>query len=143
MIKEISQEYLALIPTIFASFRELNKESEELTHMQNHVIEFMYMQQKPLNLKDISSGLNIAKQQLSNIIGDLEFGGYLDKVPDTRDKRAVLVSLTPKGKEIEDSKWTDIYRNFSNNLAKLSDEEQIDFKFALHKVNILLKKMEG
>ncbi|RTE03969.1 MarR family winged helix-turn-helix transcriptional regulator [Paenibacillus whitsoniae] len=143
MIKEIANEYLALIPAVFASFRDLNKHSEELTHMQNHVIEFIYMHQKALNLKDISAGLHIAKQQLSNIIGDLVNDGFLDKIPDNRDKRAVLVSLTLKGKELQDRKWADIYQNFSNNLAKLSEEEQIDLKFALHKVNVLVKKMEG
>lgn len=142
MINEISKEYLALIPNLFESFKELNKGSVNLSHMQNHVVEFMYMQQRPLNLKEISSGLNIAKQQLTNIISDLEAGGYLSKVPDTKDKRAVLVSLTPKGNEIEEKKWTDIYRKFSHNLTKLTDEDQRDLSFSLHKVNVLLKKME-
>ncbi|MEO2075841.1 MAG: winged helix DNA-binding protein [Bacillus sp. (in: firmicutes)] len=142
MINEIAKEYLALIPNLFGSFKELNKGSVNLSHMQNHVVEFMYMQQRPLNLKEISSGLNIAKQQLTNIISDLEAGDYLSKVPDTKDKRAVLVSLTPKGKEIEEKKWTEIYQKFSHNLTKLTDEDQRDLSFALHKVNVLLKKME-
>lgn len=142
MINEIAKEYLALIPNLFGSFKELNKGSVNLSHMQNHVVEFMYMQQRPLNLKEISSGLNIAKQQLTNIISDLEAGGYLSKVPDTKDKRAVLVSLTPKGKEIKEKKWTEIYQKFSHNLTKLTDEDQRDLSFALHKVNVLLKKME-
>ncbi|MDQ1146013.1 DNA-binding MarR family transcriptional regulator [Bacillus sp. SORGH_AS 510] len=142
MINDIAKEYLALIPNLFGSFKELNKGSVNLSHMQNHVVEFMYMQQRPLNIKEISSGLNIAKQQLTNIISDLEAGGYLSKVPDTKDKRAVLVSLTPKGKEIEEKKWTEIYQKFSHNLAKLTDEDQLDLSFALHKVNVLFKKME-
>jgi MarR family transcriptional regulator, organic hydroperoxide resistance regulator len=142
MNKEIAKEYIALIPNLFGSFSELNKDSVELSHMQNHVIEFMYMQQRELNLKEISVGLNVAKQQLTNIISDLEVGGYLVKVPDTKDKRAVLVSLTTKGKQIQDKKWTEIYQRFSKNLTKLSDEEKIDLNFSLHKVNLLLKKME-
>ncbi|WML38247.1 winged helix DNA-binding protein [Neobacillus sp. OS1-2] len=142
MTGEIAKEYIALIPNLFGSFSELNKDSVGLTHMQNHVIEFMYMQQKALNLKNISTGLNIAKQQLTNVISDLEAGGYLVKVPDTKDKRAVLVSLTPLGREIVEKKWKKIYLKFSQNLTKLSDEERLDLQFALHKVNVLLKKME-
>lgn len=142
MNEEIAKEYIALIPNLFGSFSELNKGSVELSHMQNHVIEFMYMHQRALNLKEISTGLKIAKQQLTNIIRDLEVDGYLVKVPDPKDKRAVLVSLTPAGKEIADKKWTEIYQRFIKNLTKLSDEEQIDLNFALHKVNVLLKKME-
>ena len=143
MNEGIAKEYIALIPNLFGSFSELSKDSVELSHIQNHVIEFMYMQQRALNIKEISNGLNIAKQQLTNIIKDLEVDGYLVKVQDTKDKRAVLVSLTPKGKEIEEKKRTKIYQRFVNNLTKLSDEEKIDLNFALHKVNVLLKKMEG
>lgn len=142
MHEDIAKEYLALIPNVFNHFSQLNKDSAGLTHMQNHVIEFMYMQQRPLNLKEISTGLNVAKQQLTNIISDLETDGYLNKIPDTKDKRAVLVSLTTKGKEIHEKKWAEIYQRFSHNLSKLSKEELYDLNYALHKVNILLKRME-
>ncbi len=141
MNEEIAKEYIALISNLFGSFSDLNKDSEELSHMQNHVIEFMYMKQRDLNLKEISTGLVIAKQQLTKITQDLELGGYLVKVPDKNDKRAVSVSLTPAGKEIEDKKWTEIYKRLSKNLTILNDEERLDFNFALHKVNLLLKRM--
>lgn len=143
MYEKIAGEYIALIPNLFGSFKDLNKDAAvELSHMQNHVIEFMYMQQRALNLKEICLGLGIAKQQLTNIITDLEAGSYLVKEPDPKDKRAVLVSLTTLGKEIQEKKWTKIYQRFVNNLNKLSDEEKIDLTYALHKVNILLNKME-
>ena len=96
-----------------------------------------------MNIKEISQGLNIAKQQLTNVISELENEGYLIKMPDPRDKRAVLVTLTHKGKNIQEEKWRGIYSNFHRNLAKLNEEEQIDLQFALHKLNVLLKKMEG
>ncbi|MDP4087101.1 MAG: winged helix DNA-binding protein [Bacillota bacterium] len=142
MKNEIANEYINLIPNLFSSFSELNKNSVALTHIQSHVIEFVYMQKRALNLKEISSGLEIAKQQLTNIIADLEVRGYLVKAPDTKDKRAVLVSLTPKGEEIEREKWAEIYGRFSKSLDRLNDEEKVDLNFALHKVNVLLKKME-
>jgi len=140
--KEIAEEYIALIPTLFDSFSELNKDAAELTHMQNHVIEYIYMQQKALNLKEISAGLNMAKQQLTFIIRDLVMDGYLAKEPDHKDKRAVLISLTPTGKKTQEEKWQNIYHKFHQNLGKLSEEECRDLNFALHKVNQLLKKME-
>ena len=142
MNKNIAEEYIALISNLFGSFSDLNKDSVKLSHMQNHVIEFMYMKKRALNIKEISTGLDMAKQQLTNIIRDLELGGYLVKVSDPNDKRAALVSLTPAGKEIQDKKWNEIYSRLSKNLTKLSDEEQLDLRFALHKVNVLLKKME-
>lgn len=142
MNQEIAKEYIELISNLFSSFSELKKDSAELSHMQNHVIEYMYMQNRALNLKEISAGLDIAKQQLTNIVSDLEAKGYLVKGPDIKDKRAVLISLTAKGKEIEDGKWASIYQRLSKNLAKLDDEELLDLNYALHKANTLLIKME-
>lgn len=130
-----------MIPNLFRSFSELNKNATELTHIQNHVIEFLYMQQKAVNIKDISIGLNIAKQSLTHIIHQLERKGYLVKRPDERDKRAVLVSLTAKGKEQEQKKWTEMLQKLTTNLNKLSEEEKIDLAFSLHKVNMLLNKL--
>jgi len=143
MKEKLAKEYMALIPVLFESFKNLNKNEVKLTHLQNHVVEFMYMQKRDLNIKEISQGLNIAKQQLTNVISELVNEGYLIKMPDSRDKRAVLVSLTSKGKSIQEEKWRGIYSNFHTNLAKLNEEEQLDLQFALHKLNVLLKKMEG
>ena len=142
MNEEIAKEYLSLIPALFSSFSELSQNSVGLTHLQNHVVEFLYMQKRALNLKDICHGLNIAKQQITNVVKDLEERGYLEKIPDPKDKRAVLVSLTSRGNRIEEEKWQDIYKKFTKNLMKLGEEEQLDLKYALHKVNTLLKKLE-
>lgn len=140
--QEIAKEYIALIPNLFESFSELNKGASELTHMQNHVIEYIYMQQKSLNLKEISSGLNVAKQQLTNIISELVSTGYLIKETDKKDKRAILISLSAKGTKTQEEKWKAIYQKFSENLSKLNEEDRRDLQFALHKVNLLLNKME-
>ncbi|MDN4525032.1 MarR family winged helix-turn-helix transcriptional regulator [Fictibacillus fluitans] len=143
MKEELAKEYIALIPNLFGSFSEVNKNATALSHMQNHVIEYLSMLQRPLNLKEISAGLDIAKQQLTNVVSDLEVHGYVVKKPDPKDKRAVLIALAPKGKEIQEKKWSEIYNRFTHNLSKLNDEEQRDLQFALHKVNVLLTKMEG
>ncbi|MFT8309695.1 MAG: winged helix DNA-binding protein [Sporolactobacillus sp.] len=142
MQEAIAREYIALIPNVFGSFSKLNSDSPSLSHMQNHVVSFIYMKKQALNLKEISAGLNLVKQQLTPIIRDLEESGYLVKKADSRDKRAVLVSLTSKGRAIEEKKWIDIYQQFSFHLAKLKDEEQLDLHYALHKLNVLLTKME-
>ncbi|RLQ94644.1 MarR family winged helix-turn-helix transcriptional regulator [Falsibacillus albus] len=142
MKEAIAKEYVALIPNLFSSFSELNQGVVQLSHIQNHVVEYLFMQQKALNLKDISAGLNIAKQQLKNVIKELEADEFVIKEPDPYDKRAVLVSLTAKGNEVQEKKWADIYEKLSGNITKLDEEEQIDLHYALHKVNVLLKKME-
>jgi len=143
MSEIIGKEYIELISNLFRSFSELNKEAVELSHLQSHVLEFIFMKQRALIIKEISCGLDIAKQQLTKVIADLEAGGYLMKVPDPKDKRAVLVSLTAAGKDIEERKWAGMYQKLSSNLTKLNAEELADFTYALHKANVLLKKMES
>ena len=143
MDKSAAEEYVALISNLFTHYQDLNKESASVTHLQGHILEFMYNKQRALNLKEISEGLDIAKQQLTNVVSELEEKGYLTKRPDERDKRAVLVSLTPAGKAMEEQKWTTLYHKFIKDLDRLTDEEQFDFCFALHKVNLLLRKMGG
>ncbi|MEH6877883.1 winged helix DNA-binding protein [Priestia megaterium] len=134
---------MALIPVLFENFKNLNRNEVKLKNLQNHVVEFMYMKKREGKRKERSNGLNIEKKKLKNVISELENEGYLIKMPDPRDKRAVLVSLTSKGKSIQEEKWRGIYSNFHTNLAKLNEEEQLDLHFALHKLNVLLKKMEG
>lgn len=46
MKEKLAKEYIALIPVLFESFKNLNKNEVKLTHLQNHVVEFMYMQKE-------------------------------------------------------------------------------------------------
>lgn len=143
MDKSAAEEYVALLSNLFTHYQGLNQGPPSVTHFQGHILEFLYSRQRPLNLKEISQGLNIAKQQLTNAVGELEAKGYLSKRPDERDKRAVLVALTPAGKAMEEQKWLTLYHKFFMGLDRLTEEEQFDFCFALHKVNTLLGKMGG
>ncbi|MEH7169592.1 MarR family transcriptional regulator, partial [Priestia megaterium] len=80
MKENLAKEYIALIPVLFENFKNLNRNEVKLTHLQNHVVEFMYMKKRDLNIKEISNGLNIAKQQLTDVISELENEGYLIKM---------------------------------------------------------------
>ncbi|WP_433747946.1 MarR family winged helix-turn-helix transcriptional regulator [Falsibacillus pallidus] len=141
MMDAIAKEYIALIPNLFNSFSEINQIAVPLTHLQSHVVDFIYMQQRQVKLKEIRVELNIPKQQMTTVIKDLEEEGYLTKETDAEDKRAILVSLTSKGVEIQEQKWMQIYQKFTDDLTKLNGEELIDFHFSLHKINALLRKM--
>jgi len=45
--------------------------------------------------------LSITKQSLSRVLSDLVREGYVDQRPGTRDRRQRLLTLTPKGRELE------------------------------------------
>ncbi|MEH7308994.1 MarR family winged helix-turn-helix transcriptional regulator [Neobacillus drentensis] len=141
-IAQISKEYLELIPNLFKNFQRLNQKSSNLTHLQNQILECLFMNQHPLTIKQISEGLNIPKQQMTDLLKRLFDQGYITKSQNVNDKRSFVIQLTEKGNASQHEKWGIIYQNFVNDLSKLNDEEQIDLEYALHKVNDLLKKME-
>ncbi len=141
-MSEISKEYIELIPNLFKNFQRLNQKSSHLTHLQNQILEYLFMNQQPLTIKQISEVLNVPKQQMTDLIKRLMDQGYITKSQNRVDKRSFVIELTEQGKFSQQEKWTKIYQNFVNDLTKLNREEQLDLHYALHKVNYLLKKME-
>ena len=141
-MSEISKEYIELIPNLFKNFQRLNQKSTHLTHLQNQILEFLFMNQHPLTIKQISEALNVPKQQMTDLIKRLMDQGFITKSQNRVDKRSFVIELTEQGKSSQQEKWTKIYQNFVDDLTKLNREEQLDLHYALHKVNYLLKKME-
>ncbi|MBT2668832.1 winged helix DNA-binding protein [Bacillus sp. ISL-4] len=141
-IQQVSKEYIELIPNLFKSFQRMNQKSSNLTHLQNQILEFVFMNHNPLTIKQISEGLDVPKQQMTDLLKRLFDQGYITKSQNMNDKRSFVIELTEKGKTSQQEKWTKIYQNFVNDLSKLDSEEQLDLQYALHKVNYLLKKME-
>ena len=139
---QVSKEYLELIPNLFKSFQRLNQKASRLTHLQNQILEYLYMYQHPLTIKQISEGLNVPKQQMTDLHKRLFEQGLIIKKQNKNDKRSFLIELTEEGKITQQEKWSKIYQNFVDDLSKLDDEEQLDLQYALHKVNFLLKRME-
>ncbi|MDP4147328.1 MAG: winged helix DNA-binding protein [Bacillota bacterium] len=141
-MSQVSKEYIELIPNLFKSFQRLNQKISNLTHLQNQILEFVFMNHNPLTIKQISEGLNVPKQQMTDLLKRLFDQGYITKSQNKNDKRSFVIELTEKGKTSQHEKWTKINQNFVNDLSKLDSEEQLDLQYALHKVNSLLKKME-
>ncbi|MEH7375036.1 MarR family winged helix-turn-helix transcriptional regulator [Neobacillus drentensis] len=142
-MSEISKEYIKLIPNLFKGFQRLNQKSSNLTHLQNQILEFVFMHDNSMTIKQISEALNVPKQQMTDLLKRLIDQGFITKSQNKFDKRSFVIELTDKGKTSQHEKWTIIYQNFVNDLSKLDSEEQFDLHFAMHKVNYLLKKMEG
>jgi DNA-binding MarR family transcriptional regulator len=48
-------------------------------------------------LPDLTRQLSISKQAISQLIDTMVMRGYLDRTPDTEDRRRMLLTLTPRG----------------------------------------------
>ncbi|RKW70197.1 MarR family winged helix-turn-helix transcriptional regulator [Galactobacter caseinivorans] len=55
----------------------------------------------PQRQRDVASQLRIAARSAAEVIGQLESEGWITRTPDPSDKRAVLLTATDAGREIE------------------------------------------
>lgn len=65
---------------------------------------FVIFQQLPpggLNITELAERAQITKQSMGALVGYVESRGYLELVTDPNDRRARLVRLTPKGRQLE------------------------------------------
>ncbi|MGO8960690.1 MAG: MarR family winged helix-turn-helix transcriptional regulator [Streptosporangiaceae bacterium] len=56
-------------------------------------------------LPDLTRQLNISKQAVSLLIDTMVMRGYLDRTPDTEDRRRMLLRLTPRGEAAGQVAW--------------------------------------
>src|SRR6476659_5966361 len=66
-----------------------------------HVGLFRYPTLDGCRLTDIAHQMQITKQSVHELVGHLEARGYLVREPDPANRRARVVRLTAKGRELE------------------------------------------
>jgi len=66
-----------------------------------HVSVFRYEGLDGRRPSQLAESLQITKQSVNDLLRYLEKHGYLESVPDTKDKRARLMRLTPRGRRLD------------------------------------------
>jgi DNA-binding MarR family transcriptional regulator len=66
-----------------------------------HVSLFRHPTLDGRRLSDIAQQMQITRQSLHELLGHLEARGYLTRVPDAEDRRAHVVALTARGRQLE------------------------------------------
>ena len=56
-------------------------------------------------LPDLARQLSISKQAISQLIDTMVMRGYLDRSPDSADRRRMLLTLTPRGEAAARVSW--------------------------------------
>ncbi|WP_297632336.1 MarR family transcriptional regulator [uncultured Clostridium sp.] len=79
-----------------------------------------------LKICDIIEKVLGTSGNITVVIKNLEKDGLIKKYPDPEDKRAVLISITEKGKNIIDNMFPKHLENINNIFSVLTDEEKQD-----------------
>ncbi len=83
-----------------------------------HVWVFRYPGPEGMRPSELAAGLQISRQAVNDLMGDLELRGYLVREPDPSDGRARVVRLTAKGRRLEKA-FSDEARRAELRIAEL------------------------
>jgi DNA-binding MarR family transcriptional regulator len=50
-----------------------------------------------MSIGDLARDQRVRPQSMAQVVGELEQGGFVDRAPDSTDRRRVLISITPTG----------------------------------------------
>lgn len=97
--EETARELLAVLPLINRIMAaELRHEAGEDTTMPQFRV-LTYLAEQPLTLSDIARRRRVSLQAAGDLIQTLVERGWIRRVPDSSDRRQVLLHLTDEGKE--------------------------------------------
>lgn len=94
-----------------------------LTVCQFGVLEALYNKGN-LRIQDLIDKLLSTSGNMTVVIRNMIRDGYIFKVPDTKDRRAFLIGLTPLGRETIEKILPEHYENIGRIFSVLTAEEQ-------------------
>ncbi len=78
----------------------------------------------PLRLTDLTATEPLGQPALTSLVGKLERDGLVSRRRDPNDGRAVLLSLTERGRQIVDARHADRVANLARLVDRLDDQER-------------------
>ncbi|MGB1875874.1 MAG: MarR family winged helix-turn-helix transcriptional regulator [Rhodospirillaceae bacterium] len=94
------------IELLFFAYRDFTAEGDTILAKQkfgraHHRVIYFVGQYPGMSVSNLLGILSITKQSLSRVLRQLVDEGYIDQQPGTTDRRQRLLTLTAKGKELE------------------------------------------
>ena len=136
--KQYSQKAQRSMSTWMQLFRAFHKiraketayiSSFDLTMNQFQVLEVLY-HRGDLNVGEITKLTMSTPGNITVVVRNLKRDGFIDSIPDPKDKRASILSVTRKGKDIIEKLFPGHAKNFEN-YFKVLDEDEMDKLFTL------------
>ena len=125
------QKAISSLAESLMNIRILTKRSEsskalfykyQFSNQQMPLLVLIYTEGKVL-VKDVAETLGITSSAATQMINTLIKKGLLLRTIDAKDKRAVRISLSAKGKKIFSDFHKDMLKNMQNNFKLVSDSE--------------------
>lgn len=97
-----------------------------LTGAQARVIRYLEAAGHPVRMADIAAALEVVPRSATSIVDDLERARLVTRAIDPRDRRSILVSLTPEGALLLDRVAQARRRTVEATFSRLSSPERAE-----------------
>ncbi len=88
-----------------------------------HFTVFQHLPSEGMRLTDLAEAALMTKQSMGYLVDDLETLGYVERVPEPGDRRAKLLRLTPRGRQV-DNTVRDVIRQLEAQWAERLGEQE-------------------
>ncbi|NLJ79982.1 MAG: winged helix-turn-helix transcriptional regulator [Firmicutes bacterium] len=84
--------------------------------------------------------LRLTRPTITSLVNSLEEQGYVARVNDDEDRRAVFVCLTAKGQKLVDENRKEFFRNISEIMEFLGEKDAQELIRLMGRIRVFLKK---
>ena len=105
-----------------------------------HFTVFQHLPPEGMRLTDLAEAALLTKQSMGYLVDDLEALGYVQRVPEPGDRRAKLVRLTSRGRQVDDTVRSVIRQVEAEWAARLGEE---DYAQLTRLLRALIAMLEG
>ncbi|MBF0593487.1 MAG: MarR family transcriptional regulator [Candidatus Omnitrophica bacterium] len=133
-LSQIAEEIALIGPRIGRRILADIFQSSDISHSQLFVV-MMLAHQGALRSSDIGKELKVAPPTATGIIGRLERAGYIHRLADKDDRRAVMVDLTPEGRKLAQKLRGIVVHRWTQILSKISREDAEKYLEILKKIS--------
>jgi len=136
--QQIAEEVATLMPMIARRILMGFFQSVDITQTQIFTI-ITLSERSPVRLSELSRKLQISAPTVTGIVDRLERSGYVRRIPDKEDRRAINVDLTAKGKHIARKLKSTLITKWKGLLRNLPRHDQSNYLGILRKIQRTMK----
>lgn len=140
-------QYLEILVKLRKIIRSINLESKKIQKEFGisipQLLVLQYLSSQPdykASGKDIKNYINLNASTVSGIVHRAEEKGLVARLPNSRDKRGIFVTLTAKGAELLKTSPTTLQEKMSKRLKTLSPQQIEDLNSS---IELLTKLMDA
>jgi MarR family 2-MHQ and catechol resistance regulon transcriptional repressor len=146
LLEKVTMELISIPPLIHRSIRRKVTKNQghevEQDITRNHFLILILLEEKgTLHVAEICQELQISKAQMTHLIDKLVKLDYVKREPSSSDRRAINISISPKGKAGLKRKKDMFFTAIKEDISTLSTEDLKELSTSLRRLKDILSKL--